>query len=104
MNGEKHDDNKNDYSLLPFDALEQVSKVLTFGAKKYKRDNWKTVPNSRTRYFSASCRHLFSWFRGEVNDPETGFNHLAHAICCLMFLLSNDLEIRPNDLGKKNEH
>jgi len=29
-------------------------------------------------------------------DPETGVNHIAHAICCLMFML--DL-----DEGKYNE-
>jgi hypothetical protein len=27
---------------------------------------------------------------GEINDPETGVNHMAHAICCLMFI--NDLD------------
>jgi len=27
---------------------------------------------------------------GEVEDPETGVSHLAHAICCIMFMLDLD--------------
>jgi len=43
MNGVKYDSGKPDYTLLPLDALEQVVEVLTFGAAKYDRDNWKKV-------------------------------------------------------------
>ena len=39
--GIKFDDNKPDYSLIPPNALEDVVKVLTIGAKKYDRHNWK---------------------------------------------------------------
>ena len=35
-------------------------------------------------------RHLFAWWNGELYDRETGYNHLAHAICELMFLLEFD--------------
>jgi hypothetical protein len=30
---------------------------------------------------------MFAWWRGEDTDPETGLSHLAHAGCCLMFLM-----------------
>jgi hypothetical protein len=33
---------------------------------------------------------LFAWWNGELYDRETGYNHLAHAICELMFLLEFD--------------
>ncbi len=33
------------------------------------------------------CRHIFAWWGGEDKDPETGFSHLAHAGCCLLFLM-----------------
>jgi hypothetical protein len=40
------------------------------------------------RPFSAAMRHLWAWWKGEQADPETGLPHLAHAACCLMFLMA----------------
>lgn len=82
----KHDAEKNRLELLPFAALESVSKVLTLGAKKYDDHNWAKVP-VWSRYLGAATRHLFAWARGEDKDPETGESHLAHAVCCLLFLM-----------------
>jgi hypothetical protein len=36
-------------------------------------------------------RHIWAWKEGEQNDPETGRHHLAHAMCCLMFLYEHDI-------------
>ena len=83
----KYDNDKLDYTLLPFDALEKVTKVLEFGAKKYARDNWKTVEKSR--YMKACLRHIFAYIRGEEKDSESGESHLSHAACCLLFMLSD---------------
>jgi Domain of unknown function (DUF5664) len=88
--GRKFDAGKPEFALLPPWALEAVSKVLTIGAQKYERDNWKYVPNGRFRYINAALRHLNAYSKGETTDPETGENHLAHAICCLMFILDSD--------------
>lgn len=90
--GMKYDGGKPEYDLVPSRALEETVNVLTFGAKKYAPDNWKYVANGKRRYFSAAMRHMWVWFRGEKTDPETGLNHLAHAMCCLMFLLEKDLD------------
>jgi hypothetical protein len=87
MKGIKHDKDKLEWWLLPFKSLEPVVRVLMFGAKKYAPDNWKNVEPYRERYFSACMRHLTAWFEGERKDPETGEHHLAHAICCLLFIL-----------------
>lgn len=38
------------------------------------------------RCYAACLRHLWAWWRGEDNDPETGLSHLDHALCCLLFL------------------
>lgn len=88
--GRKFDGGKLQYGLLPPHALQDVVKVLTFGAEKYEIDNWKRVPEAKRRYFDAAQRHLWAYKAGEMNDPETGVNHLAHAVCCLMFI--NDLD------------
>jgi len=89
--GRKYDSNKLEYGLLPPLALEETVRVLTFGAQKYERDNWKKVPDSKRRYFDALERHVWAWKKGEIKDPESGIHHLAHAICCAMFLLERDL-------------
>lgn len=92
--GRKFDAGKSQYGLLPAYALEENVKVLTIGAKKYEPDNWKRVPDGPRRYFDAAQRHLWAFHRGEQFDPETGCHHLAHALCCIEFIL--DLELNPN--------
>ena len=86
MQGKKLDQNKPRMSLLPKGALNAVIRVLEFGATKYQVDNWKHVPEAKTRYYDAMQRHIDAWWQGEQKDPETGEHHLAHAICCGMFL------------------
>lgn len=88
--GRKFDGGKLEYGLLPPHALREVVKVLTFGAQKYERDNWQHVPDSKRRYFDALQRHVWAWKEGEQYDPESGIHHLAHAMCCLMFLYEHD--------------
>jgi hypothetical protein len=90
--GRKFDGGKLEYGLLPPLALEETVKVLTFGAQKYERDNWQKVPDSKRRYFDALQRHVWAWKQGEQVDQESGIHHLAHAMCCLMFLYEHDVK------------
>lgn len=90
--GRKDDSSKLRYSLLPVGTVNQVVQVLEFGSKKYADNNWQKVENSRTRYYDAAMRHIDAWFNGDLKDNETGLHHLAHAICCLMFLMWFDGE------------
>jgi len=72
--------------LVPWAAVSEIAEVLTFGAAKYDANNW--CRGARWgRYFAALCRHIFAWWSGEEKDPETGKSHLAHAGCCLLFLM-----------------
>lgn len=84
--GIKHDSGKLDYTLIPWDGMDDVVKVLDFGAKKYSRDNWRKV--GFHRYLCAAFRHLIAHSKGELNDPESGLPHLAHAGCCVLFMLA----------------
>jgi len=99
--GLKYDDNKLEYGLIPPLALKATVDVLTFGAKKYARDNWKHVNDSKRRYFDALQRHLWAWKEGEDIDPESGKHHLAHAMCCLMFLYEHDVKYSTECLPKE---
>jgi len=84
--GTKYDGGKVRMDLLPSEALFRIAEVLTFGAAKYDSHNWrKGFKWSRT--YAAAQRHLAAWNEGEDVDPESNISHLAHAACCLMFLL-----------------
>lgn len=85
----KYDGGKTQWNLLPWDAVEEVVKVMEFGAGKYNPFNW--VENGGFKYsrlFNSSMRHFIAWFwKKEDNDPETGLSHLAHLTCNVFFLL-----------------
>ena len=85
----KHDSGKPDWSLLPWDAVEEIVKVLQFGAGKYSPWNWAENGGFKfRRLFSSSMRHMIAWFwKREDLDPETGISHLAHLGCNVLFLL-----------------
>lgn len=93
--GDKHDTGKVQWQFLPWGEVEDVARVTDFGAKKYAPDNWKHVPNAKDRYFSAAMRHLVAWKSGEKSDKETGLSHLAHAVCCLLFIMWFDKQPKP---------
>lgn len=88
--GIKHDQGKNRLDLVSTLAIEEMAKVLTFGVTKYGDDNWRLGMRWR-RLGRAACGHLFAFMRGEDTDHETGLPHLAHAMCCIMFLLEYQL-------------
>ena len=90
--GRKYDAGKRRYDLVPPAALAAVADVLTFGASKYDPENWRKVPDARRRYLAAIMRHVEAHRAGEVNDPESGLPHLAHAVTCAMFIMALDAE------------
>jgi hypothetical protein len=81
----KDDSAKIDIMAMNF---HEVVQVLEFGAKKYAPDNWKHVEGHR--YDDALLRHVQAYMGGEMNDPETGLHHLAHATCCILFKIYLD--------------
>ncbi len=104
----KFDSGKLPWDLLPYDAVQEIVKVLQFGAQKYAARNWeKGLPHSRT--FAATMRHLVAHFqKGETHDPETGISHLAHAACEILFALAfevrgrKELDDRPTPIVERN--
>lgn len=84
--GRKDDSGKLRYDLVDPFALAWMVAVLVYGCAKYAEQNWRKVEQSRDRYYSSLLRHMEAWRSGEENDPESGFPHLACAMCSLMFL------------------
>lgn len=73
-------------SYKDFAAVEgALAKVLTDGASKYKKDNWKLC-NDPGRYVAAAIRHSRALSLGELIDPESGSPHMDHIITNLMFI------------------
>lgn len=83
----KDDSGKPPLALLPFASLEAVAQVMAFGAEKYGTHNWRDG-RGWLSFASAALRHLGAWIEGENDDKESGQSHLAHAACCLLFLLN----------------
>ena len=83
----KFDNGKPPLGLIPRQALEAEAQVLAFGAEKYGRDNWRGGM-AWSRLLDAALRHITAFVDGEDLDPETGLSHLAHARCCLAFLIT----------------
>lgn len=84
----KFDEGKRDWSLLPWESIEEILKVLEFGATKYSA--WNFCSNGgleHQRVLNASFRHLIAYQKGEDLDPETGLSHLSHLGCNILFLL-----------------
>lgn len=82
----KHDHGKPRHSLIPPMAEREMAKVLTFGAQKYSEDNWRKVDDP-SRYVDAAMRHINDYRTGKWSDDESGLHHLAHAMCCLAFVV-----------------
>jgi hypothetical protein len=101
--GMKFDGEKPMMGLLPPYSLEEISKVLTFGARKYLPHNWKFVEGGRERYINAAMRHINDYQKGQLDDPESGLPHLAHAMCCLMFILDMHLDPQIKAYWEKQE-
>ena len=82
----KFDQDKLPLHLLSTEAMNQTAAVLAFGAQKYAEHNWRKG-FAWSRPLSAAMRHITAFNAGEDTDPESGLSHLAHAACCIMFLL-----------------
>jgi hypothetical protein len=100
IKGKKYDQDKTDWSLLPWREVEQVVRVLMFGAERYGRFDWQHFVargKNEERYFAAAVRHLTAWKTGHKLDPETNLHHLAHALCCIIFVLWKETNGRFED-------
>lgn len=88
LGGDHKDEGKPRLDLLDPYAMEQMGHVLAFGANKYKDPFNYTKGIKYLKLVGSALRHIFAFIRGEDLDPESGYPHLAHGMCCLMMLLS----------------
>lgn len=75
------------FDLLPPEALFAIAEVFGYGAEKYAPNNWRKGYDWNLN-FQALERHLWAFWSGEDNDPESGLPHLGHAGFHIMALLT----------------
>lgn len=110
--GLRYNEGKRKWSLVDFESLESMTRVLEYGAEKYTvKDNegkvLRTGANNWKKGMVVSevteslLRHTFALLRGEINDPESGLPHIGHMMCNCMFIDYN-MRNKPefNDLPK----
>lgn len=70
-------------------TLNEATKVLEFGARKYCENGWRSVPNAVSRYRDALWRHEQKrLLLLEREDDESGLPHSAHSACNALFLFA----------------
>lgn len=82
----RYNEGKAQIHMVPKELIEEVAKVLMFGATKYAKDNWKKGLSYEGCYDSC-MRHLLAFNSGEEFDKESNLPHLAHAACNIAFML-----------------
>lgn len=92
----KYDDDKCRLDLVEPSLIEAVGWIRTFGIKKYpevygykKLEPW--------RIMGALLRHINAYRSGEKVDAESGYSHLWHAACNLMFLIELERESKNDE-------
>lgn len=93
--------------LWPTTATALGSMALLDGMLKYGRTNYRAIGVRSSIYYDATIRHMNAWFEGEDLDPDSGLDHLAHALACIAVLVDakaagklNDDRVYPGDYRK----
>lgn len=86
----KQDNGKARYDLIEWRAIDDMANIMAVGAAAHGDQGWKTLIDAEDRYFSAAMRHLVAWRGGDTIDGDSGYPHLAHVMCNIMFLSELD--------------
>jgi len=86
------------YDLIPPDTFEKLVEAITHGSLKYDDNNWMlVVKENRNDYIGSMFRHIEKYRMGVKSDEDSGLHPLAHAMCCMMFLLWEDTQEKGKD-------
>jgi hypothetical protein len=80
----RYNEGKRDWTLLDYNCLHPLVDVMTYGSKKYTRDNWKNTLDDSNQHIQCAMRHLIAIINGEELDPESGLRHSGHIMANMM--------------------
>lgn len=89
MAAERHNQNKLRWNLVDFKSVEEMLKVLEFGAVRYAPDNWKKGLN-KEEILESTQRHLVELFNNNTIDDDSKLHHMGHIMCNAMFYLFHE--------------
>ena len=90
--------NKAPMAVVPANVLMEISVALMEGALKYGRHNYRASGVKASEYYSATLRHLFSWWEGEDTDADSlGISHITKAISSLIVIRDAMMRDQLND-------
>lgn len=80
--GYRDDSGKIRWDLLPVDAIEGISQVMTWACTSrkptpYPERNWERGM-AWSRFFNSALRHAWAMWRGIDLDPDSGLPHADH--------------------------
>lgn len=86
--GTKYGAGKPQPSLVPYDAIAWLARVLEYGAAKYARGNWQKLDSeaNRIKLLDALERHVGEFKSGKAFDVESKMPVIAHVLCNAVFL------------------
>lgn len=105
--GLRYNKGKVRLDLIPEFPINEIGKILTYGANKYTivnenddiietgDNNWKKGMSWKS-IIASTKRHLSAFEKGEDYDKESNLLHIAHAATNLIFLLEY-YKIHPED-------
>lgn len=101
----KQDTGKRRLDLLPWDALDEVGNVLTYGVNKYPNpeQNWRvnSTKDDIKRYKAALLRHFSRIEQGELYDEESGCLHSACIATNALFIIALEKKFLLPTAGNK---
>jgi hypothetical protein len=82
------------FDLIPANVLREIAMAMTCEIKRHNISEWWNLSDGVKQYYAEAMEHLRAWKTGNKYDYDTMLHNVGHAIACLMFLLSLDLDHR----------
>lgn len=101
---ERKNEGKIDYTIIPWEGMEEVVAVFEIGAQKYVRDNYKLGDGlPLDTYRKSMLRHLLQSVKLQDADEESGLDHIAHLVANgLMYLWQKEHEKKKPEMVETN--
>lgn len=74
------------FTCVPTAPLFEIGVAMLEGARKYGKFNWRVGKARASVYVDAALGHIYQWWEGEDDDPDSKVSHLTKAITSLMVM------------------